>query len=170
MSNRFRNNLFVVVLVFAVLAVVPACRPCPDAPATTECEKEQVTVEEPTFVHNLAVEAHDDKVKNAWKLLKPVTAKRGEGVLFSVDGPTAWILIPDGKIKRVFGGTEWAKAKSFIAFKVENGTAVVMVPRDYPNPEQDIEIHYSVLVQNVSGQWEYVHGENPPPKIIIPNK
>ena len=168
MNNPFRTKFVVVVLVMAVLAAAPACRPRPEPPAATECDNERVAAEQPTFVHNLAVEAIDEKLRKEWKPLKPVTVKRGEGVLFSVDGPTVWILIPDGRIKKVFGGTEWAKAKSFITFKVEKGSAVVMVPRDYPNPEKEIEIHYSVLVRDVNGQWEYVHGENPPPKMIVP--
>jgi len=169
MSNPLRDTIVVATVLLAVLATAPACRPCPEQPQQAEKQQEVAVQEEPTFVHDIAVNLEEVKEEIRWTPIKPVTVQRGEGVLFSVDVNTAWILIPDGEIKAV-SGTEWAKAKSFIAFKVENGSAAVMVPKDYPASEHEVEIHYSVLVRDVEGRWEYVHGENPPPKMIIPPK
>jgi hypothetical protein len=173
MTNPFKVSFTLAAVLLAVLVAAPACRPCPEqTPQTeqTQSEQEPEIVVEPEVVQRVVVEAIADKEAIAWTPVKPVTVKRGEGILFAVEHDTAWVLIPDGMIKKVLGGTDWAKAKSFIAFKVEKDSAVVLVPEDYPYSEQDVEFHYSILVQNADGQWEYVHGENPPPKIIIPAK
>jgi len=170
MSSPFRNTFVVATLFLAVLVAGSACQPCPEKSEQTECEQDVTVTEEPVFVHNRVVESMKMTDRTGWKPIKPVTVRRGEGVLFSVEVDTAWIVIPDGNIKKVFGGTEWAKAKSFIAFKVENGSAVVMVPKDYPDSDFDVEIHYSIMARDGtdSSKWDYVHGENPPPRMIIP--
>ena len=171
MSNPFRNTMIAAVVLLAVLVAAPACRPCPETPVQTECDKDAGDVAEPTFVHNIAVKSREAMQGVEWIPIEPITVKRGEGVLFSTDNVTAWFLIPDGNIKKVAGGADWAKAKSFISFKVENGSAIVMVPKDYPNFEDEVVFHYSILVhhaKDLPGQWEYIHGENPPPKMIIP--
>jgi len=171
MSNQFRNTLIAAVILLAVLVAAPACRPCPEPPVKTVCEQDAGEIAEPTFVHNIAVESRETVTGIEWKPVKPIIVKRGEAVNFPVNGATAWFLIPDGLFKKVAGGADWAKAKSFISFKVENGSAIVMVPKDYPPFDKDVVIHFSILVRHDKdqpGQWEYVHGENPPPKMIIP--
>lgn len=185
MSNRLRNAFFVAVALLVLLGAAPACRPSHEMPTPPAGVEDVVIQEEPDSVQDVTIEAEavsaeteqqavGADVKKSptaalkWKKIGPVTVSRGGGVRFKVGIHAAWIIIPDGRIKKSSGGKDWAKGKSFIAFKVENGEAVVMVPKDYPGSTTPVEIHYSVLARNAGGEWEYVHGENPPPRIIIP--
>ena len=143
-----------------------ACQPCPEPPAQAEKTPEKVVQVEPTSVHEVTVDL--DKEGIQWAKIKPVTVRRGEGIRFTVKQHTAWILIPEVGFRLVSGGSDWAVGKSFTALKVEKGSALIMLDNSFEDIEPNQEIHYSVLVRHADGPWEYVHGDNPPPKIIIP--
>ena len=77
-------------------------------------------------------------------------------------------MIPDNRFKLVEGGSDWVVSKSFTAFKVEGGYAIVRLDEclDESDKPKD-KIHYSIMVsegKEESGRWDYVHGENPPPE------
>jgi len=59
-------------------------------------------------------------------------------------------------------------SKSYTAFKVENGSAVIRLDECATGAEPEEEMHYSVLVRQVNGKWDYVHGKNPPPRMVLP--
>ena len=81
--------------------------------------------------------------------------------------------IPDNRFKLVEGGSDWVVSESFTAFKVEGGYAIVRLDECLDRPDDAKEnIHYSIMVRNGKdpSKWDYVHGENPPPEMIIPKK
>jgi len=185
MSNRFGRTLVLAAALLGVVVIAPACRHTDETPVPTEGVENVVIQEELETIQDVTIEpgsvsaeteqkALTSEVTKSpttamrWKKIPPVTVPRGGGVRFKAEIDTAWIVIPDGKIRKYSGGKDWAKGKSFIAFKVAEGEAVVMVPRDYRESPTPIEIYYSVLAQNAGGEWEYVHGDNPPPRMIIP--
>lgn len=182
--SGYLGRTSIVAAALLVMAVAPACQRSHEIPAPTEAVEDVVIQEAPAPVQDVNIEAEAESAETKqqavsadvkkspttamkWKKIPPVKVPRGGGVRFIVEDHAVWIVIPDGKFKRSGGGRDWAKGKSFIAFKVEKGEAVVMVPNDYPSSPADIDIHYSVLARNSGGEWEYVHGENPPPRIII---
>lgn len=184
MSNLSRKPFVVAMALLILLGASPACRSNGESPVPTEEVTDVLIEEDPEPVENIEIAAESmsaeteqqstradvkksDPPAMKWKKIKPVEVPRGGGVRFIVKGGAAWITIPDGQIKRSSGGRDWAKGQSFITFRVEEGEAVVMVPRDYSSPTKTSEIHYSVLARNGGGRWEYVHGENPPPRIVI---
>lgn len=171
MSNPFRNMIVVAAMLLAVLVAAPACRPCPEQPEQIEETPKVVVQEEPTSVHEIAVGLEKDGIQ--WAKIEPVKAQRGEGIRFNVQKHTAWVLIPEGGFRLVSGGCDWAVTKSITAFKVENGSALIMLDNSFEEGDPNRVIHYSVLVRHVEdreGRWEYVHGRNPPPEMNIPKR
>ena len=168
MSNPFRNSIVVATVMLAVLVAGPACRPSPGQQEKTEEAPKMVVQEEPTLVHDVVVNMEDVKGKVQWRPIEPVTARRGEGIRFVVREHTAWVLIPESGFRLVSGGSDWATGASITAFKVKNGEAVIMLDESFSDKEDLRVIHYSVLARHIEGQWEYVHGENPPPRMIVP--
>jgi hypothetical protein len=168
MKSLFRMTMVAATVLLAVLVAGPACRPFPEQPAQTEEAPESVVQKEPTFVHEVAVDLEKDEV--TWARIKPVAVRRGEGIRVNVGNHTAWVLIPESGFKLVSGGSDWATGDSFTAFKVERGSALIMLDDSFEEGEPSVEIHYSVMVRHAGGDWEYIHGENPPPKMIIPPK
>lgn len=166
MTNPFRTMIVVATLLLAVLVAGPACRPCPEQPAQTEEKPEEVVQEEPSLVHEVQVDL--DKDETQWAKIEPVRVRRGEGVRFNVNQHTVWILIPEVGFQLVSGGSDWAVGKSMTAFKVERGSALIMLDNSFEDGEPNQDIHYSVLVRHADGPWEYIHGENPPPRMIVP--
>jgi len=166
MSNPFRITIVVATVLLAVLVAGPACRPRPEEPEQTKEAPEVVVQEEPSFVHEIQVDV--DKEGFQWAKIGPVRVRRGEGVRFTVMQHTAWILIPEVGFRLVSGGSDWAVGKSITAFKVEKGSALIMLDNSFEDIEPNQEIHYSVLVRHADGPWEYVHGDNPPPRMVVP--
>lgn len=159
MSNPFKNMIFVAAVLLVILVTAPACR------GETEESKEQIPA-------NRIVVAPDEKRDPyPWRSIGPVTVHRGETIPIEVGDNAALFLFPTDGIKLVSGGSDLVISRSFTAFRVEDGRAVIMVDRCFPGSEAEQQIHYSVLARQRSdsaGQWDYVHGENPPPKMIIP--
>jgi len=159
MSNQFRYTIAVAAVLLAVLVAAPAC----------QCESE---VPIKTTKHLVAVEFADPDGKYPWKTIPEIDVSSGDTIRFTSNEYTIWVLIPDNRFKLVEGGSDWVVSKSFTAFKVEGGSAIVRLdecldPSDTPKEK----IHYSIMVRDgkdSSSQWDYVHGENPPPRMIVP--
>jgi hypothetical protein len=179
MSSQLRRIFLVAVVLLVVIVVVRAYLGGPEPP---EVIVDVVIEQEPEPVEEVVIQAEKvstegepqevsaappsiQRPKRKWKPIEKAEVPRGGGVRFTAAVDTAWIMIPDARFKKYGGGVDWAKGKTFIAFKIDDGEAVVRVPKDYPGPA---EIFYSVLVRDDEGTWEYVHGENPPPRIRIP--
>lgn len=165
-----RVNTRSTLLMLGCISVSLAMTVCgSDRPAEDKSSEEQDVTTNPT-VYEVAITVTDKDGISKWKNIPPVELRRGESVRFvSVSGP-AWILIPDGQIEGTAGGSEWAKAKDLLAFRVDQDGATVTVPKDYQMSEETTEISYSVMARTeIDGrvEWGYVHGENPPPRMII---
>jgi len=108
---------------------------------------------------------HSVELEKAKKV--PVaTVKRGQAIKFVAANLTVFIVIPDPRLQKGNGCEDWTSTDSYVAFKIDKGSARVIVPDDYPASNLDTNIWYSVVVSD-GVDWEYLHGENPPPRIII---
>jgi len=161
MNNPFRNTMIAAVVLLAVLVAAPACQ-C-DSVEPIENTKHDVTVE--------LEKAEDSKYK--FKTIPEIDVSSGDTIRLTSNEHTIWILIPDNRFKLVEGGSDWVVSESFTAFKVEGGYAIVRLDECLDRPDDAKEnIHYSIMVRNGKdpSKWDYVHGENPPPEMIIPKK
>ena len=152
MSNPFRYAIVVAAVLLAVLVAAPAC----------QCQSEEPTK------HEIFVESDKDGDPYQWMPIKTITVQSGDTIRITVKEDAAWFLIPDDRFTLLEGGCEWVASKSFTAFKVKEGFAVLRLDECDSGAEAADELHYSVLVQNANGKWDYVHGNNPPPGMIVP--
>lgn len=161
MTNPFRYTIAVAAALLAVLVAAPACQ-CDSVEPIKSTE------------HDVAVESAGTDGKYIWKTIPEVDVSSGDTIRFSSNEHTIWVLIPDNRFKLVEGGSDWVVSKSFTAFKVENGHAIVRLDKCLDESDRPKEmIHYSIMVRDgkePSGRWDYVHGDNPPPRMIIPKK
>lgn len=173
MSRELKRTRILVVLVCAGVAFGMGC--CAEkSPPPAPVEKDQFKeVDDPPDTQEVPLEAlmleeaRTFDEKRTHPKVGVVTVKRGQALRFVARGITAWILIPDGNLRRGMGGYDWSETDSYIAFKIESGrNASVRVPDTYPQLEKDKEIHYSILAFDGT-IWEYIHG-NSPPRVIIP--
>ena len=159
MSNPFRNTMIAAVVLLAALVAAPACQ-C-DSVEPIKNADHDVTV---------ALDKADDS-KYKFETIPEIDVSSGETIKFIPNEYTIWVLIPDNRFKLVEGGSDWVVSKSFTAFKVEGGYAIVRIDECLATSETKEEIHYSIMVRDgkdPSGRWDYVHGENPPPGMIVP--
>lgn len=152
MSNPFRYTFAVAVVLLAVLVATPACQCKSGEPAE----------------HEISVEQDKDGKLYPWMPIKTITVQSGDTIRITVKEHTAWFLIPDDRFTLLEGGCEWVASKSFTAFKVKDGFAILRLDECESGTEPPDELHYSVLVLNANGEWDYVHGNNPPPGMIVP--
>jgi len=158
MTNPFRYTIAVAAVLLAMLVAAPAC----------QCESE---VPIKTTKHQVAVELADADGKYKWKMIPEVDVSSGDTIRFTSNEHTLWVLIPDNRFKLVEGGSDWVVSKSFTAFKVEGGYAIVRLDECLGESDTKEKIHYSIMVRDGKdspGQWDYVHGENPPPRMVLP--
>jgi hypothetical protein len=161
MSNPFRYTIAVAVVLLAVLAAAPAC----------QCESE-VPIKTTEFDVAAELAAPDDRYR--WKTIPEIDISSGDTIRFTSNEHTIWVLIPDNRFKLVEGGSDWVVSKSFTAFKVENGYAIVRLDKCLDESDRPKEkINYSIMVRegkDHSGPWSYIHGDNPPPRMIVPRR
>ena len=98
--------------------------------------------------------------------VKVVEVKQGQRIKFIAANLTVFIVIPDNRLQKGNGCEDWISTASYVAFRIDKGNATVFVPEDYPAPENGTSIWYSVMIHDGT-EWEYLHGENPPPRMII---
>ncbi len=160
MNNPFRNSMIAAVVLLAALVAAPAC----------QCDS--VEPIEKT-IHGVTVEldrAEGHKYK--FKTIPEIDVSSGDTIKFISNEYTIWVLIPDNRFKLVEGGSDWVVSKSFTAFKVEGGYAIVRLDERLEASDRPKEkIHYSIMVldgKDSSDKWDYVHGENPPPRMVVP--
>jgi len=157
MKSHFRNNTIAVAAVLlAMLIIAPAC---------------QGRTEEPESVPSIAVELGDAQAKYKWRPIREFSVRCGESIPINVGDNIALFLIPSDRFKPGQGISDWVVSKTFTAFKVEGGEATIMLDECFPASEPDLVIQYSVLARHAEdrpGEWDYVHGENPPPRMIVP--
>ncbi len=133
-------------------------------------EKEQtggtIVMEQPTPVERHVVERDPDK-PGTWKPLPVVRVQTGKPAGIDFGSATAWILIPDTSLE-VFGeNVDSVQHDNFTAIKVTGGELVLALPQGYGGEVK--EFLYSVLAADQTERplWDYVHGANPPPRMII---
>lgn len=98
--------------------------------------------------------------------VKVVEVKQGQRIKFIAANLTVFIVIPDNRLQKGNGCEDWTSTASYVAFKIDKGNATVLVPEGYPASEKGTSIWYSVMIRDGT-EWEYLHGENPPPRMII---
>ena len=111
--------------------------------------------------------------KGQWQL-PPIDVPRTGQVLFTAEDTMMWMLFPVD-LNYVEGKGTFSKTENLLAIAIDReGYAVIEVPDYFPNPEIEQTITYSVMFMKNNGKdemdWQYAHGKNPPPKIIIPKK
>jgi len=158
MTNPFRYTIALAAVLLAVLVAAPSC----------QCDSEvPIKITE----HDVAVEPADPDSEYYWKNIPEVDVSSGDTIRFTSNEHTIWVLIPDNRFKLVEGGSDWVVSKSFTAFKVA-GYAIIKLDDCLDESDTPKEkIHYSIMVREGkegSDRWEYVHGENPPPRMTVP--
>lgn len=161
MRYPFRYTIAVAAVLLAVLVAAPAC----------QCESE-VPIKKTE--HDVGIEPAGPDGKYYWKTIPEIDVSSGDTIRFTANEHTIWVLIPDNRFKLVEGGSDWVVSKSFTAFKVESGYAIVRLDKclDEADAPKD-KINYSIMVlegKDLSGRWDYVHGDNPPPRMIVPRR
>ena len=156
MSNPYKYTIAIAAVLLAVLVAAPAC----------QCDSEES--ERPKTNYVIKVESDVKGAPHKWKPIKTITVRGSETILIEVGNNSVWFLVPDNRFTLLEGDCEWVASQSFTAFKIEKGYAVIRLDECGAGAEPVEGIHYSVLVQDVDGKWDYVHGNNPPPRMIIP--
>jgi hypothetical protein len=158
MTHPFRYAFVVASLLLAVLVAAPSCQ-CDSVEPIKSTE------------HDIAVQLADPGSKYNWKTIPDIDVSSGDTIRFTSNEHTIWVLIPDNRFKLVEGGSDWVISKSFTAFKVSGGYAIVRLDECLDTSEAKESIHYSIMVRDGkegSERWDYIHGENPPPRMIVP--
>jgi hypothetical protein len=148
----------VAAVLLAVLVAAPACQ-CDSVEPIEKIE------------HDVAVGKAEPDSKYPWKTIPDIDVSSGDTIRFTTNEHTIWVLIPDNRFKLVEGGSDWVISTSFTAFKVD-GYAIIKLDECLDEADAAKEkIHYSIMVrdgESPSGRWDYVHGNNPPPRMIVP--
>ena len=97
---------------------------------------------------------------------------RGSQIRYLAEDQAIWMLFP-GDLNYVEGEGTFCKTENLLAVAIERGGyAIIEVPEYFPNPDVEQSINYAVMQMRDSGEkpgdWQYVHGKNPPPRMIIP--
>ena len=156
------------VLASIVFFGVWACQPQDEARPKDPVEETSQDLTEEGELHE--VEFFDevsDTGDFVTRRVKKINAKQGDRVRFTAANRTLWVLIPRAMVNQDVDGTDWAQGDSFIAFKIDHGSATIKIQVDYPAPEEGDEFAYSILVLK-NGVWSYDYGESPPRMIIRP--
>jgi hypothetical protein len=119
------------------------------------------------------VEITFNEEKGHWQL-PPITVPRTGRVRFDAKDKMVWMLFP-GDFNYVEGKGTFCKSSNLLAIAIgRDGYAVIEVPDYFPNPDIEQTITYSVMIMKNNGKdamdWQYAHGNNPPPRMIIPKK
>lgn len=160
MDNPIRNKRIAAATILLVMLII--------APACQGDTQEKIPV---TRDGSIVVELAAPDAEYKWKQIREIIVHRGESIQIDVGANTVLFLIPSNRFQPGAGVTDWVVSTTFTAFKVEGGGAVITLDECFPASESEQVIQYSVLARSAedrSGEWDYVHGANPPPKMIIP--
>lgn len=166
MQHLWHKMIVAAVAISAAVAFGPACRPGhgdEPQPATANQEEQPMSVEPSERV---SIEL-DAKEVEGWAKIPPIDVKPGEVVEFTAAPARVWVLIPDPYVEHLSGNGAWSRNDAFLAFEVLEDGAMIRIAEDFPN--EDRTVHYAVMVER-DGRWSYVHGNNPPPGMIIRGK
>jgi hypothetical protein len=158
MSNPFRNTILVAAVLLAVLVAAPAC----------QCDSVEPKMRKE---HIVEIGPPEPGSKYKWGTIEDIDISSGDTVRIIPNEYKVWILIPDNRFKLVSGGSDWVISKTFTAFKAMDEDAVIELDAYFPEDKPKETIHYSILVhrgKDPSDGWDYVHGNNPPPRMIVP--
>ena len=116
------------------------------------------------------VQIEFDREAQMWKV-PPVKVNRRGQVVFEAGDTSVWMLFP-GDFEYVKGKGTFCQTDKLLAVTIpRDGQAIIEVPEWFPNPDEDQEVFYSVMLRLKTAEgkfdWQYAHGENPPPRIII---
>ena len=156
MKKSLRTTIVVSAVLLMVLVAAPARQ------ANTEEQSDPKPPE-------IKVQRADPKMPYKWIPIPDTEVRPGQTVPIIVGKNRALFLIPSTGFKPLENVTDWVVTKSFTVFKVSGRTAQIKLDECFPPGE--MVINYSVLAQEGNdppGSWDYVHGENPPPRIRIP--
>lgn len=151
----------------AVILIVSACGP-EQAPIEDRGETPVTAEPDPPTAptYEFVIEA-DEKGPEGWGVVPEIRLLPGESVGLRFGGARVWMLIPDSSLE-VFGtGVRKAEGEGFTALTFGEGGVILRLPDAYAAESRDF--HYSVLAQvgGDEGRWSYIHGNNPPPRMII---
>lgn len=167
MTRNGSLGLAAAAALFAVIMIVPACGPEP-APVEGRGETPVTAVPDPPTAptYEFVIEA-DEKGPEGWGVIPAIRLLPGESVRLRFAGARVWMLIPDTSLEVVGTGVRKAEGDGFTALTFgEDGVILRLSATDAAGIR---EFHYSVLaLEGVDkGRWSYIHGNNPPPRMII---
>lgn len=151
----------------AVILIVSACGP-EQAPIEDRGETPVTAEPDPPTAptYELVIEA-DEKGPEGWGVVPEIRLRPGESVRLRFAGARVWMLIPDTSLE-IFGSeVRKAEGEGFTALTFGEDGVILRLPSAYAAGIR--EFHYSVLaLEGVDkGRWSYIHGNNPPPRMII---
>ncbi len=167
MTRNGSQGLTAAAVLFAAIMISPACGPAP-APVEGRGETPVTAVPDPptapTF--ELVIEA-DDRGPEGWGVVPPIRLRPGESARLRFAGARVWMLIPDTSLE-IFGtDVRKAEGEGFTALTFGEDGIILRLPA--ADTAGIREFHYSVLALGGvdKGRWSYIHGNNPPPRMII---
>lgn len=167
MTRRGSQGLAAAAVLFAVIMVSPACGPEPDAGEGREETPVTAVPDPPTApTYELVIEA-DAEGPEGWGVVPEIRLLPGESVRLRFAGARVWMLIPDTSLE-VFGTeVRRAEGEGFTALTFGEDGVIFRLPA--ADAAGIREFHYSVLALEGVGKerWSYIHGNNPPPRMII---
>ncbi len=162
MNTSWRNGLAAGATLCGVILLGPACQPGTSGGEPTAPGEKAGTVEVGDPDQEVTIELSKDGTEG-WGNIPPVQIRTGTALRFVAPGAKAWIVIPSGVLEHRAGRGEWCAGRGFVAFEVVEGGTTIGLTEEIAVEET---VHYSVMVER-EGAWSYVHGENPPPRMII---
>jgi hypothetical protein len=159
-----RKGLKGVMLVALVCAVIIISGSCQLGVATDEKPGN------PPKIHEAQIKK-DERGKWGFPTLR---IKRGERFSLNAGNMKFWLLFP-ADFNFVKGKATICKTDAFLAVAIDKGGfAVIEVPEYFPNPEEDQTVRFSFMFMERDGanwgDWQYAHGPESPPGMIIPKK
>jgi hypothetical protein len=117
------------------------------------------------------IELTEDEKHETWKI-PSIIVHAGESFHVAAGNIKIWMIFP-ANFEFVRGNASSCTAdEKFLAVALDmGGNAMIRVPEDYVAAGEEKTVRYSFMFMMhegaSSGDWEYAHGENSPPGMII---
>ena len=165
MRKTVRNVAVVTALAVAVLVIMGSCQ-LGDADDTKPAKRE--VSNEPEII---SIDIEYNEESKQWEI-PTETVERGQRFRFNAGQRTVWVLFP-GEFDYISGEGIFCQTREMLAVTIKDGgSALIEVPRSFPNSDVKQTVRYSVMFRDSGadgwGAWEYAHGPNTPPGMIIP--